>query len=163
MLGYHNNPEETEKVMYTDENGKKWLILGDYLQEVDDNVYKYVGRQKRNFVSGCDNVYPEQIEDLLTKMPEVREAVVTAIPDDIQQYIPSYHISLYSDDIDFGAFEKKMSKAVSTNATASALPGRIEYFTEPLKRMTNSKVDLAYYQQRDKELESSPKVKTLKK
>ena len=29
---------------------KKWLNLGDYLVELDNGFYKYVGRQKRNFV-----------------------------------------------------------------------------------------------------------------
>ena len=81
MMGYHNNKAETDKVISYDSNGQKWLNLGDYLQE-ENGFYRYVGRQKRNFVSGCDNIYPEQIEELLVTLPEIREVVVTAIPDD---------------------------------------------------------------------------------
>lgn len=149
MMGYYNNPEETNKVISYDENGEKWLNLGDYLQEDEDGFYKYVGREKRNFVSGCDNIYPEQIEELLAELPEVREAVVTPISDDILQYIPSYHISIYSNDIDFDSFENRLNKLVSTQICESALPGKIEYMTDPLVRMNNSKVDINYYKERD--------------
>ena len=107
MIGYHNNPVETKKVISYDENGTRWLNLGDYLQE-ENGFYRYVGRQKRNFVCGCDNIYPEQIEELLATLPEVREAVITPISHDILQFIPSYHISLYSDNIDLVEFEKKL-------------------------------------------------------
>ena len=76
MIGYHNNPAETDKVISYDEDGTKWLNLGDYLRE-EDGFYKYVGRQKRNFVCGCDNIYPEQIEELVQTLPEVREYFIT--------------------------------------------------------------------------------------
>lgn len=161
MMGYHNNPEETSKVLSYDEDGTKWLNLGDYLKEDDDGFYKYVGRQKRNFVCGCDNIYPEQLEELLQTLPEVREAVVTPISDDLLQFIPSYHISLYSDQIDFESFEDRMKKLITTNTCENALPRKIEYTTEPLVRMMNSKVDVEYY--RKKDIEPEGKTLTLKK
>ena len=161
MMGYHNNPEETSKVFSYDEDGTKWLNLGDYLREEDDGFYKYVGRQKRNFVCNCDNIYPEQLEELLQTLPEVREAVVTPISDDLLQFIPSYHISLYSDQIDFEAFENRMKKLITINTCENALPRKIEYTTEPLVRMMNSKVDIEYYKKRD--IESKSKTLTLNK
>ena len=161
MMGYHNNPEETSKVLSYDEDGTKWLNLGDYLKEDDDGFYKYVGRQKRNFVCGCDNIYPEQLEELLQTLPEVREVVVTPISDDLLQFIPSYHISLYSDQIDFESFEDRMKKLITTNTCENALPRKIEYTTEPLVRMMNSKVDVEYY--RKKDIEPEGKTLTLKK
>lgn len=161
MLGYYHNQEETDKVISYDKDGTRWLNLGDYLKEEDDGFYKYVGRQKRNFVSGCDNIYPEQIEELLVTLPEVREAVVTPISDDILQFIPSYHISLYSDNIDYEAFESKLNKLIKENVCDSALPGKIEYTTEPLVRMANSKVDVEYYRKQDTKIED--KALSLKK
>ena len=151
MLGYHDNYEENQKVFSYDENGVKWFNTGDYLIELESGEYKYVGRQKRNFVSGVDNIYPEQLESLLVTLPEVREAVITAISDEMRQYIPSYHISLYDTNIDYELFEKKLEKLVLTRLGESWLPGKIEYFDEPLKRMANTKVDISYYSNRDKE------------
>ncbi|MBQ6285497.1 MAG: acyl--CoA ligase [Bacilli bacterium] len=161
MMGYHNNLKETDKVISYDENGIRWLNLGDYLSNDSDGFYRYVGRQKRNFVCGCDNIYPEQIEELLQTFPEVREAVVTPISDDLLQFVPIYHISLYSDQINYEEFEKKMKKAIENKICASALPMKIEYFTEPLVRMMNAKIDIEYYKKRDVNLKE--KVLELKK
>ena len=150
MLGYHNNAEETEKVISYDENGKRWINIGDYLEELVTGEYKYVGRQKRNFVSGIENIYPEELENLLLSLPEVREIIVTAIPDEMVQYIPRYHISLYDNNIDFKKFEDKIRLLVSSKLSESWLPGTIQYYSEPLKRMSNSKIDISYYQDQDR-------------
>ena len=149
MLGYYQNAEETAKVISFDQEGKKWLNLGDYLVELDNGFYKYVGRQKRNFVCDCDNIYPEQIEELLSGFSEIREAVVTAIPDDTMQFVPSYHISLYSEDTDLDRLEQQYKALIKEKICKNALPGKIEYTTEPLVRMTNSKIDLEFYKKRD--------------
>ena len=151
MIKYYNNPEETNKDISYDADGTRWLNLGDYLCEDEDGFYKYVGRQKRNFVCGVDNIYPEQIEEILMSLPEVREAVITPISHDILQYIPSYHISLYSDNIDFDEFNSRLEKLIVLKVGKSALPGKIEFTTEPLVRMTNSKIDVEHYKKKDLE------------
>ena len=144
MLGYHNNPEETEKVISIDEKGKKWANIGDIVQQLENGEYKYIGRQKRNFVSGIENIYPEEIENLLLELPEVREVVVTPIPDEMVQFIPRYHISLYDKNIDYDTFENKLSLLVTTKLSENWLPGSIEYYDKPLERMANSKVNISY-------------------
>ena len=88
-----------------------WKIIEtkeNYNQKIKLNgEYKYIGRQKRNFVSGIENIYPEEIENLLLELPEVREVVVTPIPDEMVQFIPRYHISLYDKNIDYDTFENE--------------------------------------------------------
>ena len=140
MLGYHNNPEETSKVISYDENGKRWINIGEY---------KYVGRQKRNFVSGCDNIYPEELESLLLLIPEIREVVVTPISDEMVQYIPRYHISLYDTNIDYKELEEKINALVMSKLNENWLPGSIAYYDKPLERMQNSKVNISYYKELD--------------
>ena len=54
-----------------------------------------------------------------------------------------------------------MKKMITTNTCENALPRKIEYTTEPLVRMMNSKVDVEYY--RKKDVESEGKTLTLKK
>jgi len=149
MLGYYNNPEETEKVISYDESGKKWINIGDYLQEQESGEYRYAGRQKRNFVSGIENIYPEELENLLLTLPEVREAVITAIPDEVVQYIPRYHISLNDENIDYNAFEERLKLLVSSKLSDNWLPGSIQYYNEPLQRMSNSKINVPYYEEQD--------------
>ena len=150
MIGYHNNEEENKKVFKIDENGKKWVGTGDLIQELDNGDYKYIGRKKRIFVSGVDNIYPEQLEELLSEFPEVRESVVTPISDEIRQYIPRYHISLYNSNIDYDSFEKKLNKTVEKKLGKNWLPGFLDYTDEPLERMNNSKINIQYYMNKDK-------------
>ena len=149
MLGYHNNPEETSKVISYDENGKRWINIGDFLMKTPDGEYKYVGRQKRNFVSGCDNIYPEELESLLLVIPEIREVVVTPISDEMVQYIPRYHISLYDTNIDYKELEDKINALVMSKLNENWLPGSIAYYDKPLERMQNSKVNISYYKELD--------------
>ena len=149
MLGYHNNPEETSKVVSYDENGKRWINIGDFLMKTPDGEYKYVGRQKRNFVSGCDNIYPEELESLLLLIPEIREVVVTPISDEMVQYIPRYHISLYDTNIDYKELEEKINALVMSKLNENWLPGSIAYYDKPLERMQNSKVNISYYKELD--------------
>ena len=65
-----------------------------------NHEYEYVGRIKRNFVSGCDNIYSELLEETLMTIPEIKEVVVTPISDPMVQHVPRYHISLAHSDID---------------------------------------------------------------
>ncbi len=149
MIGYHNNEEENNRVFKYDENGKKWCGTGDLVQELENGDYKYIGRKKRIFVSGVDNIYPEQLEELLSQFPEVREAVVTPISDEIRQYIPRYHISLYDININYDAFEKKIKKQIESKLGKNWLPGFLDYTDEPLERMSNSKINIQFYINKD--------------
>ena len=77
MLGYWNNPEETERTI---KNG--WLHTGD-LAKVDDDGYVYiVDREKDMFISGGENVYPAELEKVYAAHPDVLEAAVIGVPDE---------------------------------------------------------------------------------
>lgn len=155
MLGYHNNPEETAKVMIKDEDGTRWFNTGDIICELPSGEYKYTGRIKRNFVSGVENIYPEVLEALLIQIPEIREVVVTKVPDFEKQNIPRLTVSVFNDNFDTVDLEKRIRTLIVSNLSESWLPGNganfIEYTDEPLKRMSNSKVDIGFYQARTDE------------
>lgn len=78
MLGYFDRPEETAAVMA----GDGWLRTGDagYL---DDQGYLYIhDRMKDMIVSGAENVYPAEVENVLLGHPQVADAAVIGVPDD---------------------------------------------------------------------------------
>lgn len=151
MLRYYNNEEETNKVIYNDEKGTRWYNMGDIIKRVnkDSDEYVYVGRTKRNFVSGVDNIYPEEIEALLLKLPEIREVIVTRIPDESKQFLPKYHISVFEYNFDTKELEDRINTLITSTLGESALPGYIEYTDQPLKRTDNTKLDVVYYQKLD--------------
>ena len=77
MKGYWKLPELTGETL---RNG--WYHTGD-LGKMDEGRYIYiVDRKKDMIISGGENVYPKEIEDVLFQHPEVAEAAVVGIPDD---------------------------------------------------------------------------------
>lgn len=77
MQGYWQKPEETEKVI---RNG--WFYTGD-MGRFDEQAFLYiVDRKKDIIISGGENVYPAEIENVLSMMPQVLEAAVIGIPDE---------------------------------------------------------------------------------
>ncbi len=152
LLGYYNNPDETKKVFVYDQNGTKWYNTGDLVRRTG-KPYKeteFAGRLKRNFVCGYDNIYPEQIEGLLTSLPEIKEIVVTKVKDAKYQFLPSYHICLNDTNINIERLKNKIDVLIEETLGAFALPGYIEFSTNPLPRnQDNGKFNATILEQQD--------------
>lgn len=72
MLGYYKKPEETAKVI---KDG--WFYTGDQ-GYIDDEKFIYITGRKKNVIiaSNGKNVFPEELEYLLSKVPYVAESMV---------------------------------------------------------------------------------------
>jgi long-chain acyl-CoA synthetase len=77
MSGYLDNPEETKKAFWE----KGWFRSGD-IGFVDENHYFYiVDRLKDLIITGGENVYPREVEEVAYTFPEVLECAVVGLPD----------------------------------------------------------------------------------
>lgn len=74
--GYWRLPDETAAA-FTDDG---WLRSGDIARQDDDGFYYIVGRAKDMYVSGGENVYAAEVEDVLLRMQGVLGAAVVGIP-----------------------------------------------------------------------------------
>ncbi|GAB3234976.1 long-chain-fatty-acid--CoA ligase [Mycolicibacterium hippocampi] len=78
MLGYWNNPEATAATL----TGDGWLKTGD-AGYIDADGYVYLqDRVKDMIVSGGENVYPIEVENVLMTHPGVADVAVIGVPDD---------------------------------------------------------------------------------
>jgi fatty-acyl-CoA synthase len=77
MSGYLGDPEATAEAF---RGG--WLHTGDVLVRHDDGTYTYVDRLKYLIKTGGENVYPAEVERVVTSHPAVREACAISVPDD---------------------------------------------------------------------------------
>ena len=77
MAGYWNKPEETARAL---RHG--WLYTGDLARCDEDGFLYIVDRSKDMIISGGFNVYPREIEDVLTAHPAVAAAAVIGVPDE---------------------------------------------------------------------------------
>ncbi len=75
--GYFNNPEASAAAIDAD----GWFHTGD-MAKYDDEWYFYiVDRKKDMFISGGENVYPAEIEQVLYRHPAVHMCAVIGVPD----------------------------------------------------------------------------------
>jgi fatty-acyl-CoA synthase len=77
MAGYWNKPEETAAAL---EGG--WLHTGDVAVQDEQGFLTIVDRKKDLIITGGFNVYPREVEDVLTTHPAVAAAAVIGVPDD---------------------------------------------------------------------------------
>ncbi|MCX7635805.1 MAG: AMP-binding protein, partial [Syntrophales bacterium] len=84
MMGYLDQPEETAQTLKTHTDGRVWLHTGDIATMDADGFFYFKLRLKRMIKSSGMNVYPAQVEDVLYKHPEVKEACVIGVPDEAQ-------------------------------------------------------------------------------
>ncbi len=78
MAGYWQRPDETAKVMTPD----GWFRSGD-IGTVDERGYfRIIDRKKDMILVSGFNVYPNEIEDVLTQHPGILEAAAIGVPDD---------------------------------------------------------------------------------
>ncbi|MFM2120113.1 MAG: hypothetical protein RL722_1581 [Pseudomonadota bacterium] len=77
MAGYWQRPDETAKVMTAD----GWFRTGDVGVVDDRGFFRIVDRKKDMILVSGFNVYPNEIEDVLTQMPGVLECAAVGVPD----------------------------------------------------------------------------------
>lgn len=77
MVGYWNRPEETAATL---RDG--WLYTGDLATWDEDGFLYIMDRKKEMIISGGENIYPAQIENVIYRHPSVLEVAVIGVPDD---------------------------------------------------------------------------------
>ncbi|MGJ8629358.1 MAG: class I adenylate-forming enzyme family protein [Sulfitobacter sp.] len=76
MGGYWNRPNATAQKL---KGG--WVYTGDLFSQDADGYYFYQGRVDDMIISGGENIYPREVEDVIAHCPGVREVSVIGVPD----------------------------------------------------------------------------------
>lgn len=84
MRGYLNMPEKTREVLTPD----GWYISGDVFRRDAAGAYFFIGRTDDMFVCGGENVFPGEVEHLLERHPDIAQACVVPVPDEIKGQKP---------------------------------------------------------------------------
>lgn len=77
MKEYYKNPQKTAETI---RNG--WLYTGDMGRIDSDGYFWIVDRKKDVIISGGENIYPIEIEEMLQCHPKVHDVGVIGLPDD---------------------------------------------------------------------------------
>lgn len=132
MLGYHNRPDV--RPPFTAEG---FYITGDVFRRDPDGFHYFVGRTDDMFVSGGENIYPADVERMLERHPDIAQAAVVPIDDEIKGQKPVAFVVLksgrHSSDDDVKHF-------ALANAPAYQHP-RFVWFVDELPLASTNKVD----------------------
>jgi len=131
MKGYYKNEAATEETII---NG--WLLTGD-MGYVDEEGYIYiVDRKKDLIISKGINIYPREIEEVLTSHPEIEEAAVVGKKDEVHGEIPVAFIRL----AEGSKLTEKDVRAFLKDKLANYKIPKAYYFVEDLPRNATGKI-----------------------
>lgn len=88
--GYLNDPERTKKAL----DGDGWIYTGDLAVCDENGLVSVVGRADNMFITGGENVSPEEIENALRRHPAVAAAICAGIPDKKWGEVPAAMVVL---------------------------------------------------------------------
>lgn len=143
MTGYFRRDDETKKRLMPE----GWIDSGDILRRDKDGFYYFVGRVDDMFVVGGSNLYPAAVEEVILRHPNVAEAAVVAIDDDVRGQVPHAFVVARQGQ---ALTEKEVKDFVIANAPPYWHPRRV-YFLDALPLHGTSKVDVRELRRRAKE------------
>lgn len=127
MPGYYNRPDETAKVMYTDPvDGRKWFKTGDVGVMDTDGYFKIVDRKKDMVLVSGFNVYPNEIEDVVSQCSGVLEVACIGVPDEKT----TEAVKIFVVKKDENLTKEQIMAYCRENLTAYKCPKHIEFRTE---------------------------------
>ena len=80
MRRYHGQPEKTREVIWRDERGRSFIRSGDIGRMDDDGFVYVVDRKKDMIISGGFNIFPVDIEAVISQNPCVLDVCVIGAP-----------------------------------------------------------------------------------
>ncbi len=128
FAGYWRKPDATAAAFV--DGG--WFKTGDIASCSADGYYTLAGRRSDLIISGGFNIYPREIEELLTEQPGVTEAAVVAMPDRVRGEVPVAYI--------VGTCDAAVLEALCRNKLASFKVPRAFVPVEALPRTALGKV-----------------------
>lgn len=84
MLGYLDDPQATAQALHEDSDGTVWLHTGDLGTMDEDGFFYFKERLKRVIKSSGFNVFPSEVEKVLSMHPLVQQACVVGVKDERQ-------------------------------------------------------------------------------
>lgn len=121
MKGYWNNPEETAKTL---KGG--WLYTGDVGTMSEDGHFQIVDRKKDMILVSGFNVYPNEVEGSIARLPQVQESAVIGVPDDQTGEAVHAYVVLR----DQGLSAKDVIRHCKTELAAYKVPKKVVFWDE---------------------------------
>ena len=148
MMGYLDNDKETNEVLQMHKDGKIWLHTGDIGYMDKDGVFFYKQRLKRMLISSGFNVYPSQIENVISEHEAVLNCSVIGIPHPYKVQVAKAFIVLKSGYSPSLAVKNSIKEHCKKNLAKYSLPYEYE-FRKSLPKTLIGKIDFKKLQEEE--------------
>ncbi|MEO8938814.1 MAG: class I adenylate-forming enzyme family protein [Burkholderiaceae bacterium] len=132
MLGYHERPDVRNPI-----TADGFYVTGDVFRRDANGFHTFVGRTDDMFVSGGENIFPSQVETVLETHPDVQQAIVIPVDDEIKGTKPVAFVVLRAGRT---IMEEALKQHFLARAPAYQHPRRI-WFVDTLPLASTNKVD----------------------
>lgn len=138
MKGYWNEPEESANVITPD----GWLHTGDIARIDEDGFCFIIDRKKDVIITGGINVYPREVEDVLSRHPKVKEVAVKGLPHKLRGEVVKAYIVLQENQ---QATSGEIKQFAKERLADYKVPHKIEFLDElprsVLRKVLKRKLD----------------------
>jgi long-chain acyl-CoA synthetase len=122
MAGYWNRPDETERVL---RDG--WLRTGDLAARDEEGYFRICGRKKDMILASGYNIYPDEVDQVLSSHPAVLECATIGVPDERRGETVKSFVVLRSDR---EATSDDLREHCRANLAVFKVPREIEFRDE---------------------------------
>jgi acyl-CoA synthetase (AMP-forming)/AMP-acid ligase II len=137
MLGYWNNPSATADAF----RGGRWLHTGDIGTRDEQGRISLSSRRSDLIIRGGENVYPAEIEAVLTEHPAVSECLVIGIDHpDLGQEVAVVVVPADPEALDESALQQELTTYVAGEIAYYKVPSHWRFTTQALPRNATGKV-----------------------
>ncbi len=127
MEGYVDNAKETNETLQVHPDGRVWLHTGDMGYMDEDGFIYFSGRLKRLIVSSGYNIYPNEVEDVIMRVPEVLLATVVGVDDKYRGQIAKAFVVLKDSVKPSDRVREDIMQYCRKNLAKYKWPRRIEF------------------------------------
>ncbi len=146
MAGYYNNPEATKEALGDD----GWMNTGD-IGTLDSDNFLYIRGRDKNMILGPSgqNIYPEEIEEVLNNLPYVGESVVVSSDGKLVALVYPDYESAAREKLDDKALQEKMDENLQTlnqSVPSYSRVSRIKLMNEEFEKTPKRSIKRYLYQ-----------------
>jgi fatty-acyl-CoA synthase len=135
-LGYHCDPDKTAATFVV-LDGHRYVIAGDWAEVDADGAITVLGRGSSCIHTGGEQVYPEEVEEVLKQAAGVRDVAVVGVPD---ERFGEAIVALVEPDTGIRLDEADLIAHVKQRLAAYKAPRRV-FELASLERRPNGKLD----------------------
>jgi len=138
MKGYWELPEETDRMLKPGPlPGERVLYTGDLFRMDDEGYLYFVGRKDDIIKSRGEKVSPKEVENVLYSHPDIAEAAVIGVPDEILGQAIKAVVTL---KVGARLTEKEVLRHCAARLEDFMVPKFVE-FRQSLPKTTSGKID----------------------